>query len=270
MAASAKARSAASRLFNRQRAAAAAIPDAAEGYGHGEDGAGRGGGGAGFDSRACADPAAAAAAAAAAQLPAPATAFAPHAHAYAHAAALASYARADEDPTARHVDKRMRREFGIGGGGASYSAAGDLIGGDAAEDSTGGGSFGFGYGHDADAGSGAGAGAGAGAAGSELVIDAGALRGNWMQQTLAQRAEAAAAAVAAEGARKGGKVVVQGKVWSHEAGAAVVSGDVSRVAKSRHQITAVAAAALAAQATMGAHSLAGQKTKAQTRAKYGW
>jgi len=134
---------------------------------------------------------------------------------------------------ARHLDKRMRRELGL-----------DAAGGGGGEEE------------------------GGAAAAAYEVVDAGALRGDW-QAHLAANAEAAAAAAAAEAAKRGGKAVT-GKVWSHATGTAVASRDLSRVAKSRNAIAGVAAAALASSAAVGASSMAGQKTKAQTYAKYGW
>ena len=90
------------------------------------------------------------------------------------------------------------------------------------------------------------------------VVSAGQLHGEW--RPTFQQAESETA----------GKNKVFGKTWSHETGTAVITNDVSRVAKSRYQIHSVAAAALAASASLTAEHIINQKTKAQTYAKYGW
>ena len=64
--------------------------------------------------------------------------------------------------------------------------------------------------------------------------------------------------------------MASGEPADHAAGAAIVSRDVSRVAKSRNAIASVAAAAIASQAGALASHAAGHKTKAQTWGKYGW
>jgi hypothetical protein len=90
------------------------------------------------------------------------------------------------------------------------------------------------------------------------VVSAGQLHGEW--RPTFQQAESETA----------GKNKVFVKTWSHETGTAVITNDVSRAAKSRHQIQSVAAAALAASASLSSEHSNNQKTKAQTYAKYGW
>ena len=89
-------------------------------------------------------------------------------------------------------------------------------------------------------------------------MSAGSLRGEWRPSFQQNDRETIST----------GKVV--GKMWSHQTGTAVAVHDLSRAAKSRHSIQSVAAAAIAASASLSAEHSVGLKTKAQTYAKYGW
>jgi len=95
---------------------------------------------------------------------------------------------------------------------------------------------------------------------STHIVSAGSLRGEWRPSFQQNDSETVAT----------GKNKVVGKMWSHETGTAVAVHELSRAAKSRHSIQSVAAAAIAASASLSAEHSVNIKTKAQTYAKYGW
>jgi hypothetical protein len=95
---------------------------------------------------------------------------------------------------------------------------------------------------------------------STHIVSAGSLRGEWRPSFQQNDSETVAT----------GRNKVVGKMWSHETGTAVAVHELSRAAKSRHSIQSVAAAAIAASASLSAEHSVNIKTKAQTYAKYGW
>jgi len=63
---------------------------------------------------------------------------------------------------------------------------------------------------------------------------------------------------------------VVGKSWSHAAGAVITTSTVSQKGRKSNQILSVAASSLKASASLSTEHSLGQKSKAQTWAKYGW
>jgi hypothetical protein len=63
---------------------------------------------------------------------------------------------------------------------------------------------------------------------------------------------------------------VVGKSWSHAEGAVITTSTVSQKGRKSNQILSVAASSLKASASLSIEHSIGQKSKAQTWAKYGW